>query len=84
LDASRMYSHSAYTTLAVALVEGDGKQDVCCLRLAVSNERFIGRALEARIVYVNIGVAVCVADSGRTTPRQFANSIRSELSAVAP
>jgi hypothetical protein len=42
-----------------------------------------GRPLEARIVYVNIGVAVCLADSGRTTPRQFANSIRSELFAVS-
>jgi hypothetical protein len=45
-----MYSRSAYTTLAVALVEGDGKQDVRRLRPAVSNERFIGRPLEVRIV----------------------------------
>src|SRR6202047_2726519 len=49
-DASRMHSRSAYTALAVALVEGDGKQDVRRLRPAVSNERFIGRPLEVRIV----------------------------------
>src|SRR6202035_3346429 len=58
LDASRMYSRSAYTTLAVALVEGDGKQDVRRLRPAVSNERFIGRPLEVRIVQIYVGEPV--------------------------
>jgi hypothetical protein len=53
-----MYSRSAYTALAMPLVEGDGEQDVRCLRSSVSDERFIGCPLKVRILQINICVTV--------------------------
>ena len=56
--ASRMHGCSAYATLPVPLVEGNGKKDVRCFRTAICNEEVIGRPFKVGILEVDVGEAV--------------------------
>ena len=58
LNASGMHGSSAHAPFPMPLVESHGKQDIRRLRPAVSYKGLIGRALEVRVIEIDVRVAV--------------------------
>ena len=58
LYASRMHGRGAYATLPMPTVEGNGEEDVCCLRSSVSNEGRVRCPLKVGIIEIDVGEAV--------------------------
>src|SRR5258707_773861 len=54
LDASGMYSRSSHATSAVALVEGNGEEDIRRLGSAIGDKGIIGGAFKVGVFKVNI------------------------------
>jgi hypothetical protein len=58
-----MDGRSTYATLPMALVEGNGKENVRCLRTTIGNEGLVSRALKVGIFEVDVREAVTVLGS---------------------